>query len=580
MKMFMKPFAKNRTDTWIVLLISIIQVVIPFLVWAGEEERVSMGRGLGKWTVTPVATVGDRFPSEGFLQPDGQYQLVGSMDGLGAYLVDAETVRVLVNHELNRQAGPPYQLRNGTTLKGSRVSYLDLDRRTKDVIRGGQAFHTVYDRRGQVVTQAFQISQSNEGLSGFSRFCSAQLIQGGQYGFVDRIFLTHEEAADPISHPHGGSLWALDVDSKRLHAVPAVGRMAFENSTPLAVGGKSIALLLGDDTVPQSDELRAFGQMATEDTPSSHVVTAPLWLFIGKKNASLFEIRRTLPPGTVVPGSDFLNRNGLLVGNLYYFVAASGHTTVREFHGTGRVLSGIWKKIEVLDASRAGQPGYDQWGYKDGFTLRREAKAGGAFQFSRPEDVSTHPHNGSRAVFTSTGRDSVFSEDAWGTIYQVDIDFESMAAVLTILYDSDDAGGGQVPAPDFGIRNPDNLVWSAQGFIYVQEDNAKSLPPMFGSQSGEESSIWQLEPQTGRIQRIAQIQRIIPSPQKTMDSRPEVIGAWESSGIVDVTNLFDTRLGEQVFLSSIQAHSVRGGFIAQRDLVEGGQLVFLSHGGG
>ncbi len=60
-------------------------------------------------------------------------------------------------------------------------------------------------------------------------------------------------------------------------------------------------------------------------------------------------------------------------------------------------------KNEVLDRTKAGEKGYDPFGYKTGLTLRREAKAGGAFQFSRPEDVSTHPSIGTQAVLASTG---------------------------------------------------------------------------------------------------------------------------------------------------------------------------------
>ena len=233
----------------------------------------------------------------------------------------------------------------------------------------------------------------------------------------------------------------------------------------------------------------------------------------------------------------------------------------------------------MRDSAQTGKPGYDEWGYKNGLTLRQEAKAGGAFQFSRPEDVTTHPYIGTRAVLASTGRDTVFPHDAWGTLYQVDVDFDSMSALLTILYDGDDAGGGQVPGPDFGIRNPDNINWADDGFIYVQEDMAKSIPPWFGGQSHEEASVWQLEPLKGTIQRVARMNRSILLPQGVTDSLANVMGAWESSGILDVTHLFEHHPGEKLFLVTIQAHSVQDGLIAKANLFEGGQLVWLSKKG-
>ena len=338
-----------------------------------------------------------------------------------------------------------------------------------------------------------------------------------------------------------------------------------------------MALLFGDDTKPQTDEPDTFGQEANSSTPTNHVVTAPLWLYIGKKNASPFHIAQALPKKSELFQNNFLNRNGLLVGELYYFVANSGITSIAQFKGTGSSLKGTWRKIEVFDPNKAGETGFDKLGYKNGFTLRREAKAGGAFQFSRPENVSTHPTIGTRATFASTGRDTVFANhDEWGTIYQVDVDVINLISTIHILYDGDDAGR-QFQHPDFGIRSPDNLEWSQDGFIYIQEDNGKRGPPLFGSRSREESSIWKLDPETGTVQRIARMNRSVVLPVGTTDRLPDIIGKWESSGILDVTNLFETRVGERLLLATVQAHSIRDGMIQDDNLGESGQLVFLKN---
>ena len=411
---------------------------------------------------------------------------------------------------------------------------------------------------------------------GFSRFCSSTLAEGGTYGFLDTLYLVGEEVGDPGSHPHGGSLWALDVKKGILHAVSAAGRMNFENVAPLTIHGDRVAMLIGDDSSPQTSSPDNFGKGANQTTPPEHVVAAPLWLYIGKKNASLNEIQEALPPGHRSPTSDFLNRNGLLLGKLYYFVADGGINTVTQFNGTGSVVSGAWRELKVFDVSHASQEGYDAFGYKNGFTLQREAKAGGAFQFLRPEDVSTHRAKGARVALASTGRASVYNgHDSWGTIYQVDVDLKNLRATLTILYDGDDAGGGQVDSPDHGIRSPDNLDWAHDGFIYVQEDNAKQGHPIFGSVSGEEASIWQLNPESGNIQRIAQMDRSRIIPPGTTDQRPHIVGIWESSGILDVSKFFDTKEGEKLFLATVAAHTIRDGVIQEANLVEGGQLIFL-----
>ena len=543
-----------------------------------HPSPVSMMNGLGPWEAFSLLTVGDRLPSHDRRFPDQEYQPVGRLDGLGAYRLDERTVRVLVNHELKRKTGYPYRLNNGTTLTGARVSFLDIDRRTLQILNGGIAYQTIRDRQGRIVETGFQVNELSHTHTeqGFSRFCSSQLVGKGTFNFVDTLYFTQEEIPDPLEHPYGGTVWVLDVEHQILHAVPTMGRMAGENTTPLSGPHDSVALLIGDDTFPQNDEVGAFGQEADLHTSPDHLVTAPLWLYVGKKDASTFEVREASPSNVEPANATFLNRNGLLVGQLYYFVAGHGVRTVAQFKGTGSTLTGVWKKIEVLDRTKAGEKGHDRFGYKNGFTLRQEAKAGGALQFSRPEDVSTHPSIGTRAVLASTGWDKVFPDhDGWGTIYQVDVDFEAMRGTLKILYDGDDAGGARFSHPDLGIRSPDNLDWAEDGFIYVQEDNAKEQPPLFGSHSGQEASIWRLDPLNHEVQRIAQINRSVVLPGDSTDGRPDAIGEWESSGILDVTRLFDSHVGDRVLLATVQAHTIHDGTISKNLLVEGGQLILL-----
>ena len=540
-----------------------------------QPPHESMITGSNGWQALPLLTVGQPLPTNDFRFAPGPYRPTGLMDGLGGFQMSSQTVRLFINHELSRTTGYSYRLRNGTLLTGARISFIDVDRASRRIRNSGIAYHTVRNRQGKVVTRTAQINEEKRVPDGFSRFCSAHLVRKGTYGFQDTIFFTHEEIQDPLAHPFGGSLWALDVENQVLHAIPSTGRMAWENTAPLTTHRDQVALLIGDDSQPQTDEPGKFGQKATSSTPINHVVTAPLWLYIGMKNASPLQITHALPEQSKLSHNAFLNRNGLLVGELYYFVADSGVTSIAQFNGTGSSIHGIWQKIDVFDPNRAGETGFDALGYKNGFTLRQEAKAGGAFQFSRPEDVSTHPTIGTRATFASTGRDTVFgSLDEWGTIYQVDVDVMNLSSTIRILYDGDDAGG-QFEHPDFGIRSPDNLHWSQDGFIYIQEDNSKAAPPLFGSRSREESSIWQLNPETGTVQRIAQLNRSVVLPVGTTDRRPDTLGAWESSGVLDVTHLFKTQAGERLLLATVQAHSIRDGIIQEDNLGEGGQLVFL-----
>ncbi|MGB6301842.1 MAG: DUF4114 domain-containing protein, partial [Rivularia sp. (in: cyanobacteria)] len=138
-------------------------------------------------------------------------------------------------------------------------------------------------------------------------------------------------------------------------------------------------------------------------------------------------------------------------------------------------------------------------------------------------------------------------------------------------YDGDDAGAGQFEGPDFGLRSPDNLEWADDGFIYLQEDRSTSN---FGQTSGEEASIWRLNPLSGELARVSQIDRSAV-PEGQTDSDPTDLGDWETSGITDVSSLFGEEAGE-LFLFDVQAHSIRDGVIEDQNLVQGGQLAFLN----
>ena len=65
-------------------------------------------------------------------------------------------------------------------------------------------------------------------------------------------------------------------------------------------------------------------------------------------------------------------------------------------------------------------------------------------------------------------------------------------------------------------------------------------------------------------------------PEGQTDSKPDDLGNWESSGILDVSSLFGADPGE-LFIFDVQAHSLTDGRIGGgENLVEGGQLAFLA----
>ena len=502
-----------------------------------------------KYRVQPLFTVGETI---------NDYTPPGILDGLGAFELDEDTVRVLANHELNSDKGYAYGLANGTELTGARVSYFDINKETLEVEDAGLAFNIIKNRQGDVVKDSSDLE-----FGGLNRFCSAQFIGAHQFGegrgLTDDIFFTGEEAAfsEKPGENGGGTEFALDIETNTLYALPRLGRAAFENVTELDTGDKdTISLLIGDDRAGAS-----------------------LLLYVGHKNDT--------------PSAGFLARNGLADGQLYVWVAEEDengqpNNNPEDFNGTGNSLGGQFVEIDyyrpelagtAVDANGDGSiqddAGYDQQGFATQFQQDALGAAVGAFRFSRPEDVAANPQDGTQAVLASTGRGDVFPSDNWGTTYTIDIDFGNhMTADINILYDGDDAGNGQFEDPDFGLRSADNLDWADNGKIYVQEDRSTTPKELFGATSGEEASIWEINPLTGHLTRIAQINRDAVLPEGQSDSQPDDLGNWESSGILDVSHLFDYEPGS-LSIFDVQAHSVGGGAIESENLVEGGQLAFL-----
>lgn len=486
--------------------------------------------GVGEWQVEALFTVGDRVI--GFRPP-------GFLDGIGALALDHRVVRVFANHELSAGNGYFYGLANGTRLTGARITYFDIDLRTRKLLASGLAYHTVVDRRGNVVTRARQI---NEGLGtpatdGFDRFCSGHLIRGGTYDFEEDIYFAGEET-------NNGQAFALDVHEGTIYCVPMLGRAAFENVTPVDTGDpNTVGLLIGDDRAP-----------------------APLFLYVGEKNA--------------LGDGSFLDRNGLAMGKLYVWVSDKNDSNPSTFHGTGKSRNGKFARIVHYDPDKAGTPGYDGLGFARQGRQNALVNAAKGFLFSRPEDVATNPADGTQAVMASTGRGTLFGGvDDWGTTYLVDLEFGvPITGRITILYDGDDAGNGQFSHPDRGLRSPDNLDWAGNGMIYIQEDRATRLNS-FGEVSRMEVSLWELDPESGILKRAAIVDRsAVPTGQN--DPAPGDLGNWETSGVLDVTGLFRTLPGELLLIAHVQAHSLRGaplgGSNQSRDLVEGGQLLLLS----
>ena len=527
------------------------------------------------WKTKPLFTVGETL--------DNNYTPVGVMDGIGAYKKDYKTIRAFVNHELLFFRGAPLTLCGSKDCSstyelatGARVSFFDIDRFSKKIVKSGLAIKRVYNANGVLATKREDFLPDFQ--KGFSRFCSAQFEDRNAFGhgrgMKNSMFMTGEEDGGNFNNV-GGAEWALDPKTGNLWHVPAFGRGAWENVVQIDTGSRShVAFILADDSSP----FDADGDGENE--------AAPLYLYVGKKDRH----------------GDFLARNGLRGGKLYVWVAKdSSVNSPAEFNGKGNKLKGKFVEIDNSPTgtpSEDGSTGFDKFGYPTQKTLWTRAEQLGAFQFSRPEDVARNPRKGNEFVLASTGVDTFDVDpntgngvDTFGTMYTMKVKFNNLYApkgTLKIIYDGDED-------KTRALRSPDNLDWADDGYIYVQEDEAEEDTlsgdeVLFGPDAvnKNEASIVRLKKNGKKLpERIASIDRsvildpTVANPKSAVDTDAGKAGEWESSGILDVSKLFGKK-GGTLFLYSVQAHGIEDqekvnptSRINDNDLVEGGQLLLL-----
>jgi len=480
----------------------------------------------------------------------------GIPDGIGAFRLDANTIRMVVNSEIGFAKGYAYKLANGLSMVGSRIQFFDVNN-AGVVVNSGIAYNKVIDRSGNEVTTATQInglasiaagftpaSDANQATQGFAPFCAGNFSPANPFGAgrgnVDPLYLAGEESSS-AQGGRGGYVTVLDVTNNVLYAAPDLGRFSVEQALVVDTGDTSkVAYFIGDDYTP-----------------------GPAWLYVGTK---------------VAGSTDFLARNGLKGGQLYAWVAndTTAADQPAELAGTGRTFAGSWKAIAVKDVTKAGTAGYDAAGYLDFSTLHTAAMALGAAGFARPEDAAVNPAKPSMVAFNATGQTSNATyADIYGTTYTIDTTFTAgvpTTAILKNIYDGDDVGKQQN-----GVRSADNMEWSASGALLQNEDRSISDNAAWGT---EEGSVWSVNPDTGAATRIAQIDRLaIPAGMTDSQAKgvgtQSALGQWETSGTTDVSALYGNKAGTDYFID-VQAHGLLDGAISANNLVEGGQLLRLT----
>ncbi|MDP4645033.1 MAG: hypothetical protein NWS71_11390 [Opitutales bacterium] len=202
-------------------------------------------------------------------------------DGLGAYRQSESVLSVFINHEVGIDVA--------NDIIGS-FSRVDLDvAALKDWIALGIPNNTNSNQvqRPSAVVMSFGLGWSSVDSASVTTAldnpCSANAWLANTFGegrgFADDLYLLGEEL-------EAGSIWVMDLSDNKLYQAVDLGAGRWENATPIDTGRTdTIALVISEDRGP---------------VPSD---SSPLYLYVGEKD----------------PAGNFLERNGLSGGKIYYW---------------------------------------------------------------------------------------------------------------------------------------------------------------------------------------------------------------------------------------------------------------------
>ncbi|MEZ6192263.1 MAG: hypothetical protein R3C45_13370 [Phycisphaerales bacterium] len=327
----------------------------------------------------------------------------GKYDGLGGFIT-GNTLSIFINHETDAAA-----------ISRLDVNRMDFRRAIQSAVNGGitpapasfvtgmgYAYDRIYDGGYHAINDPAPAASGTPGVAAygnlnFDRFCSGTLYMpdelGQGRGFIDPIYITGEEVFNDT-----GRFYALDPVTRNLWEAPDLGGGSWENAAQVDTGNTTHTALF-----------------LNEDNPDS-----PIRLYIGQKGIDANN------DGEV----DFLERNGLRGGTVYYFHPGGNASTIDLPDGT---VTGTWSTSTV-----------------------------GALIEDKLEDVHTNPANGAQLVFA----------DQTDGVYTVDLNLQFNAGTFdpnnsgaTINQIVRETGAGS-------LGNPDNLTWAANGKLFVQQDGS------------------------------------------------------------------------------------------------------------
>lgn len=343
------------------------------------------------------------------------------------------------------------------------------------------------------------------GTEGFSRFCAASLV-GPRERFLNPTFLLNEES---IEGPRHGVVAALDARDLGVTLLPWLGRFSHEATVIVPVSsGKLIAILTEDWVAGQSQ----------------------LYMYLADNDA------------------DFLAGRGQLHVLRADAVPGRRNTRLSSMASKSRPLTGRFVPVPALPStSDASLPAL----------LEDQVQKIGCLNFVSLEDAAPDRDRANGFYFVDTGGSDLRDPETGlpvtsaGRVYHVSLDPFDPTRVeeLRVVLDGDDGDD---------IFHPDNIDGDER-YLMIQEDpgSGRALHP---------ARVLRYDIQTRRLDALAECAERDPKG----DLLPRGVGGvWESTGIVDASDIF----GPDSWLLAVQAPNLRvQGFPVRGG---GGQLLLL-----
>jgi hypothetical protein len=502
-----------------------------------------------------IISVGDTLP--------GGYMFESIPDGISLAANGKGTVDLYVNHETSTVPFP-YTFNAAT---GTGTGFNDFTNALVSKLR-------LHQKSGGVLSGSYAIESSLN----FQRFCSNFLATEEQ-GFDRPLLFTNEEGIDWVNR--AGTAWppaavgapdarqigtvvAIDEQTGKTRPIWGMGRHNHENSVAVPGYGKPV-VLSGDDSFVSNPAQSQLYSYIADDSDAVWNDEGDLWAFVADGVDDYY---------------DFGINSAVSVTGKFVKVPKD-IATGRKPDGTELMAAdkgfplppndGTWQRDARSGLGIDGpQWVLERWG---------DTQPQPVFQFVRVEDIAYDKRPGMQNVLyvvdsgrgaTSAGGNAFTSSN--GRVWKLVLDKSDPTKVtsFSLLIEGDDA---PVKAPN-EIHQPDNIESTARSLL-ITEDPGSSQQFTPTEANATTARLWQHDLAGGTNRVAAKVNQSADEGPLDVDANPNrgLLGAWESSGIVDASSVF----GPGAFLIDVQA----GTFVIDEEVrVEGPNTLTYQRDGG